>query len=423
MTNTVHYDLKERYSHIRADSEQLCAPLTPEDCCIQSMPDVSPPKWHLAHTSWFFEQFLLKPYLQNYEVFHPLFAHIFNSYYESLGNFHDRDQRGLLARPTVEEIYQYRAYVDHAMTKLLAQVDHPNQQDIEHRTLLGLNHEQQHQELLLTDIKHIFAINPLRPAYLPSVPAPQSLKGAGKLPPLGYVTFEEGLKQIGHSGDGFAYDNETPRHKAYLNGYRLASRLVTNGEYREFIEAGAYQNPELWLSDGWKTLQTEGWQAPLYWEYQDRQWRHMTLYGMQPVAEDAPVCHVSFYEASAYARWNGQRLPREAEWEFAAKDLPVEGNLRDKKYFEPRATHDSDRLLQMFGDVWEWTQSPYIEYPGYRRQQGVFGEYNGKFMSNQMVLRGGSCVTPDDHIRISYRNFFPPLTRWQFSGIRLAKDI
>ncbi len=403
------------YRTIRNDTESLCQPLAIEDYGIQSMPDVSPPKWHLAHTTWFFETFLLMPFLPEYRVFHPQFGYLFNSYYETVGSFFPRAQRGLLSRPTVGEVYRYRQYVDRAMEALIATLHQPD--TTLSRIKLGLNHEQQHQELLLTDIKYNFALNPLRPVYLqrtePRCCRPSTLK---------WLDYPAGVRAIGHQTKGFAFDNETPRHAVYLGACRLASRLVSNGEFLEFVEAGGYRRAEHWLSDGWAAGRQKGWQAPLYWENIDGAWWLMTLAGLRRLDEHEPVCHVSFYEADAYARWRGKRLPSEAEWEVAAESQPVEGNLRNAGYLHPVATQGKQTIEQLYGDVWEWTQSPYRPYPGFRALQGPLGEYNGKFMCNQIVLRGGSCVTPKDHIRPTYRNFFYPADRWQFSGIRLADD-
>jgi len=411
--------LAAAFERVRADSERICAPLEIEDYGIQTMADVSPPKWHLAHTSWFFETFLLKPYLGGYREFHPLYAHLFNSYYETAGTYHPRPERGLLARPTVEQVYAYRAHIDEHMLRLLTQSEAGDAQAVAYRATLGMHHEQQHQELLLTDIKHIFAYNPLRPAYMPEA-LPVSVDASD--PPLHFIGVEGGVKQIGSEGAGFAYDNETPCHRVYVDDFRLGSRLITNGEYRAFIEDGGYSQPQWWLSDAWKTVQVQQWQAPLYWEPRDGEWWQMTLRGMSRVDDDAPVCHVSYYEADAFARWAGKRLPTEAEWEIVAAQLPVTGNLRERGALAPQRAQNEQRWQQIYGDVWEWTQSPYAAYPGYRPLEGTLGEYNGKFMSSQMVLRGGSCVTPPDHIRATYRNFFYPGDRWQFSGIRLAED-
>lgn len=413
--STPYNSLVEDFARVREHSANLCAPLEIEDYGVQSMPDASPAKWHLAHTTWFFEQLVLGPFAQGYRVFHPQFAHLFNSYYESLGTFFTRRERGTLTRPTVEEVYTYRAYVNQAMAALLGAADHPDRAEIERRTILGLNHEQQHQELLLTDIKHAFAMNPLRPIYLPA-PDEKNSPLTGGTPP--WLEFGSGVKEIGHNGEGFAYDNESPRHKVFLDSYALAPQPVTNSEFIGFIDAGGYGDADLWLSDAWALLKTEKWQAPLYWEKREGHWWSMTLHGMQPVKPDAPVCHVSFYEAAAFARSAGKRLPTEAEWENAAG--AIDGDPSSAGHIEPGVAAASGS--QFYGDVWEWTSSAYTEYPGYRRLEGTFGEYNGKFMSGQMVLRGGSCLTSRDHIRPSYRNFFPSHIRWQYSGFRLAED-
>jgi ergothioneine biosynthesis protein EgtB len=407
--------LAEHYQQVRQVSEQLCQPLVTEDYGTQSMPDVSPPKWHLAHTTWFFETLLLVPNLPGYEVFHPKFGYLFNSYYESIGERHPRPQRGLLSRPTVEEVYRYRSHVDQAMHALLT--EHAGDPTLESLTLLGIHHEQQHQELLITDIKHILALNPLRPAYRSNLPVLDAKPAARKEQ---WLDYPGGLYEIGYEGEDFAFDNEGPRHPVYLQDYWLASRLVTNGEYLEFIQAKGYQKPEYWLSEGWATVQAERWQAPLYWEPIDGAWWVMTLGGLRPLNEDEPICHVSFYEADAFARWAGKRLPTEAEWEVAASPVPIKGNFLESGQLHPSPAMGLTRPDQLFGDVWEWTQSAYLPYPGFQPAPGAVAEYNGKFMCNQMVLRGGSCATSLSHIRPSYRNFFPPSTRWQFSGIRLV---
>lgn len=406
--------LSQRYFQVRQLSEQICQPLQTEDYVIQSMADVSPPKWHLAHTTWFFETFLLVPHLANYQVFHPQYGYLFNSYYEAVGQRHPRPQRGLLSRPTVEEVYQYRTYVDTAMALLLSQPSHTP--EVTALIELGLHHEQQHQELLLTDIKHILALNPLRPAYRLDLPPSQTAAIAEEQ----WLDYPGGLYPIGYDGTGFAFDNESPRHQVYLEDYWLAARLVTNGEYLEFIQAGGYTKPEYWLAEGWATIQMQQWQAPLYWEQIDGEWWVMTLAGLRSLQLTEPVCHVSFYEADAFARWAGKRLPTEAEWEVAAASVPLKGNLLASGLLHPSPATGTTRPDQLFGDVWEWTQSAYLPYPGFKPATGAVGEYNGKFMCNQMVLRGGSCVTPPNHIRSTYRNFFPPVTRWQFTGIRLA---
>jgi len=446
-TNITEASLAAYYSRVRADTEGLCEPLVIEDYGIQTMPEVSPPKWHLAHTAWFFETFVLKPYCPGYAEFNPEFAQLFNSYYDSIGYYHPRHERGLLSRPTVEQVYLYRAYVDKHMMQVLSDTQHAAGSEIAQRTVLGLNHEQQHQELLLTDIKHIFAYNPLRPVYfehkhqahlhgVDGTSVVSTLTNASNISadgdaeslcetaaPQQWVNFDAGVRLIGHEGDAFSYDNEGPRHKVYLNAFRLATRLVTNKAFIEFINDGGYRQAGLWHSEAWQKLCDERWVAPLYWEQREGQWQHMTLSGMQRVDDAAPVCHVSFFEAAAYARWAGKRLPTEAEWELAVQGLPIQGNFRNDNYLQPRAAKSGEGLQQMYGDVWEWTQSPYISYPGYQQAQGAFGEYNGKFMSSQMILRGGSCITPADHIRATYRNFFYPHERWQFSGFRLAEDI
>jgi ergothioneine biosynthesis protein EgtB len=408
------------YEKVRAQTGQLCAPLQVEDHVVQSMPEASPAKWHLAHTTWFFEAFILEPACPGYRPFHPDFNYLFNSYYNAAGERLPRPRRGLLTRPSVGEVYRYRAHVDAAMRRLL-RAPSPL---VAERTALGLNHEQQHQELLLTDLKHAFFGNPLRPAYREAGMVAARPGGWADTPAkLRWLAYPAGLRWLGHAGPGFAYDNEGPRHQAFVHTFELASRLVTNGEFRTFAEDGGYRRPELWLSDGWAARQAQGWSAPLYWEPRGgRDW-HFTLDGMAPLEEHAPVCHVSYYEADAYARWAGARLPTEAEWEAAALDCPVAGTFLDSGRLRP-ATAPAEEAgpVQMFGDVWQWTSSPYVGYPGYRPPEGALGEYNGKFMCNQFVLRGGSCATPAGHVRRTYRNFFPPDARWQFAGLRLARD-
>ncbi|NJK64703.1 MAG: ergothioneine biosynthesis protein EgtB [Synechococcaceae cyanobacterium SM2_3_1] len=407
--------LQERYSQVRQQSSHLCSPLETEDYVVQSMADVSPPKWHLAHTTWFFETFLLQPHLANYELCNPDYGYLFNSYYETVGSRHPRPQRGLLSRPGVEEIYCYRNYVDEAMVTLLK--EQGEDPEVKQLAELGCHHEQQHQELLLTDIKHILACNPLYPAYQADLPVAASASSPAKEQ---WLDYPGGLMTIGAREGAFAFDNETPPHPVYLQDYWLAARLVTQADYLEFIEAGGYQQPQWWLAEGWAAVQTLGWQAPLYWEPIDGAWQIMTLSGLRPLAPEEPVCHVSYFEADAFARWKGKRLPTEAEWEMAGSSLPVQGNLLEQGFLHPIPAQAITRPDQMFGDVWEWTQSAYAPYPGFKPAAGAVGEYNGKFMCNQMVLRGGSCATPHSHIRATYRNFFPPATRWQFSGIRLA---
>ena len=411
------WPLANDYRSVRARSREICRPLAIEDYVIQSMADVSPPKWHLAHVTWFFENFLLLPFLPGYRAFHPEYGYLFNSYYETVGRFFPRLQRGLLSRPTVDEIFRYRDHVDAHMRALLESTPVDVWDEIAARVTLGLHHEQQHQELLLTDIKHILATNPLRPSYCPGVAAGRDESA----PRLEWNGWPAGVYEIGHDGSGFAFDNERPRHRVYLNAFRIASRLVTNGEYLEFMEAGGYGHPALWLSQGWQAVQEKGWKAPLYWERVEGRWHAMTLAGMRPVNEHEPVCHVSCFEADAYARWRGRRLPSEAEWEVTARLLPVAGNFADSGRLHPAPAQDASAPAQMFGDAWEWTQSAYGPYPGYRPLAGALGEYNGKFMSSQYVLRGGSCASPAGHLRATYRNFFYPGDRWQFSGIRLAE--
>lgn len=406
------------YLHVRRQSETLCAPLTREDHVIQTAPEASPAKWHLAHVSWFFETFLLKAYLPGYAEFHPRFGYLFNSYYEQIGKFPPRQERGFLSRPGVDDILRYRAHVDEHMLTLLQRAGDDGWPALRQRLEIGLNHEQQHQELLLTDIKLNFSANPLAPAYRDDLPATPPATA----PPLHWIALPGGIHEIGHSGSGFAYDNEKPRHRVYLNAFRLASRPVTNGEFLAFMQDGGYDNPAFWLSDGWATSRRLHWSSPQYWESQDGAWRHFTLGGMRPLNLEEPVCHVSYYEADAYAAWAGKRLPTEAEWEIAARGLAVAGNLRDSGRLHPAPALPGDGLLQMYGDVWEHTASPYQAYPGFRLAVGALGEYNGKFMCNQMVLRGGACITAADHVRASYRNFFYPHERWQFQGIRLAED-
>ncbi len=415
----------DRFEAVRRDSEALAVNLTPEDQSIQSMPDASPTKWHLAHTTWFFETFVLSRLDPEYRAFDPAFAYLFNSYYEAVGPRHPRPERGLLSRPTVDVVGAYRDHVGAAMARFIGRAPEPAWGEAAPLLELGAHHEQQHQELLLMDIKHVFSINPLLPAYH----APQPQITASTAPP-GWFDHGGGLVEIGHCGPGFAFDNETPRHKVWLEPFRLAARPVSCGEYLEFIEAGGYRQPEFWLSDGWATVQQQGWEAPLYWQREEGHWSIFTLSGKRLLNPSEPVCHVSFFEADAFAKWAGKRLPSEAEWEIAAEGVRVSGNFADRRLFHPcaeragQAPESSGALpRQMFGDVWEWTASPYIPYPRFRAAAGAVGEYNGKFMCNQMVLRGGGAVTPAGHLRATYRNFFPPASRWAFSGLRLAEDI
>jgi ergothioneine biosynthesis protein EgtB len=406
--------LLERYSRVRQQTEALCRPLSAEDHIIQPMPDASPPRWHLAHTTWFFETFVLTTAVPGYQPWHQAFAYLFNSYYNAVGPQYPRSKRGLLSRPSVAEIYAYRHAIDERMARLLSAGGLP--ESLLGIVELGLHHEQQHQELLLTDFKYTLGCNPLYPAYLDWPVAPER----PPLPPSRWIEGPAGLAWIGHEGAGFAYDNEGPRHQALLQPHALASRPVTNGEYLRFVQSGGYREPALWLSMGWDFVGKESWRAPLYWVETGEGWREFTLAGLKPLDLDAPVCHASYFEADAYARWAGARLPTEAEWEAAAQTLPPEGQFAGSGRYHPRPAAGAG-LEQMFGDVWEWTASAYLPYPGFAPSAGAVGEYNGKFMCNQFVLRGGSCATPAGHIRASYRNFFPPEARWQFSGFRLAR--
>ncbi|HEX8200509.1 MAG TPA: ergothioneine biosynthesis protein EgtB, partial [Isosphaeraceae bacterium] len=412
-------DLAEPFRAVRGQTDALAEPLEPEDQVVQSMPDASPTKWHLAHTSWFFETFVLAPHVPGYRPFRAEYAYLFNSYYNAVGERLPRARRGLLSRPPLAEVLRYRRHVDERVLQWLDRADEDAVRRVGPILILGLHHEQQHQELILTDIKHAFGSNPLRPAYRPW----ERDDPAAQAPPLRWIAFAEGVRPVGHDGEGFAFDNERPRHSQFVAAFRLAARPVTNGEYRAFLEDGGYDRPELWLSDGWDAARTQGWAAPLYWERRADGWWTLTLGGMRRVDDAEPVCHVSFYEADAFARWAGARLPTEAEWEHATAAVPIAGNFLDGGRLHPAPAEGTPSApVQLFGDVWEWTQSPYTPYPGYRPAAGALGEYNGKFMCNQMVLRGGSCATPRAHIRPTYRNFFPPAARWQFTGIRLAND-
>jgi ergothioneine biosynthesis protein EgtB len=408
------------YAEVRRASETLCTPLAVDDYMLQSMPDASPVKWHLAHTSWFFETFVLANELPDYEVFRPEFQFLFNSYYNAVGPRWPRPERGLLSRPTIEEVYRYRSYVDEQMEKLFERATQTQSCRLIPTVLLGINHEQQHQELIVTDLKHAWAANPLRPVLR------QAFAEERSPPPLRWLSFPEGLSWIGHEGAEFAFDNETPRHRVFVHGFELASRPVTNAEYLAFMNDAGYERSERWLSDGWTARQAKGWTAPLYWQQGEGQWSAVTLSGLRPLAFDEPVCHVSYYEADAFARWAGARLPTEAEWETAAANAPVAGHFLESNRFHPAAgaaPDDRGPLYKLHGDVWQWTASPYVGYPGYRPAVGALGEYNGKFMCNQFVLRGASCATPRSHARHTYRNFFPPDARWQFTGLRLARDV
>lgn len=406
--------LTARYREVRQASLRLCSSMTVEDHSLQPMSDASPAKWHLAHTTWFFETFLLSEHLPGYREFHPGFRHLFNSYYNAVGDRPLRSLRHTLSRPSLEEVHAYRHHVDEAMGRLLDRELPPLVLDL---VALGLNHEQQHQELILTDVKAGLAMNPLRPAYRAQSPSRQIVESAV---PLSWQPVAEGIYPIGFDSDGFAFDNEVPRHNVYLQGFRLASRLVTNGEYLQFMRDNGYGTASLWFSDGWDLARANSWQAPLYWEQRGEEWWHYTLDGMRPIDLAEPVCHVSFYEADAFARWSGARLPTEFEWEAAARACALAGNFVESGALHPLPAAANGPLAQMFGDVWEWTASPYTAYPGFQPAAGAVGEYNGKFMCNQMVLRGGSCATPQSHARHTYRNFFSPHARWQFMGLRLA---
>ena len=407
-----------RYADVRGRTVALTGSLSAEDQQIQSMPDVSPTKWHLAHMSWFFETFLLEPSLPGYAAFDPQYGFLFNSYYEAVGARWPRPERGLLSRPSLEDVLAYRRHVDSAMARLIQTADDAVWIALQPLLDLGVHHEQQHQELILMDIKHVFSLNPLAPAY-----APARARAAPEAPALAFIRFDGGLVEIGHDGEGFAFDNEAPRHKVWLEPFALANRLSTCGDYLAFIEDDGYARPELWLSEGWSAVQRGGWRAPLYWhEGEDGERLLFTLSGLRRLDPAEPVCHLSFYEADALARWSGRRLPTEAEWELASEHAAKPVSMVGGEPFHPQAAAPTSGLQQMIGELWQWTASPYAPYPRYRPAAGAIGEYNGKFMSNQMVLRGGAVVTPDGHIRPTYRNFFPPAARWAFSGVRLADD-
>jgi len=408
--------LTARFDAIRAATLALAEPLSPEDCALQSMPDASPVKWHLAHTSWFFETFLLSPNLAGYRAFDPGFKVLYNSYYNAVGDKHPRAERGLISRPDHGTVLAYRAHVDEGMRRLLASGSPTLLPLVE----LGLNHEQQHRGRGLSDLKHLLSRNPQRPAYRKGWPLTPIRARRPR-----WLGFEGGVHEIGHEGPAFAFDNESPRHRVFLRDFEIASHPVTHADFLAFVEDGGYRRPELWLSLGWDEVQAHGWDAPLYWEMRDGKWQTFTLHGMVAIDANTPICHVSFFEAEAFARWAGARLPTEAEWEVAASTGAVRGNFLESGACHPLALRDEPEpgvLAQAYGDVWEWTRSGYDPYPGYRPAEGAVGEYNGKFMCNQYVLRGGSCATPFSHIRPTYRNFFPPSARWQFSGLRLARD-
>jgi ergothioneine biosynthesis protein EgtB len=423
--------LLARFREVRDFSRLLTRDLEPEDCVVQSIPDVSPTKWHLSHTTWFFETFVLKKFLSDYVPAIPEYAFLFNSYYNAAGTMHRRDLRGLISRPTVAESFRYRESIDRHISELVGSADEELLDEIEPLVILGLHHEQQHQELLLTDIKHVLAQNPLHPVFRKRVEEKSETPA-----PISFIDFEEAIATIGHDGRGFSYDNEGPQHRALVPAFSLGSRLVTCGEYIVFIESGAYQRPKFWLSLGWMTVNEQRWEAPLYWEKRDGEWWQFTLSGFRRVDPNEPVTHVSYFEADAFANWKGARLPTEFEWERAAQKQRIEGNFVENERFHPAPASQDRRPAdlgrqasrqpkpnQIFGDVWEWTRSSYSPYPGYRADPGALGEYNGKFMCNQYVLRGGSCATSRSHIRATYRNFFQPEKRWQFTGIRLARDV
>jgi ergothioneine biosynthesis protein EgtB len=422
--------IASRFEATRQRTLALCAPLTAEDMMVQSTAEASPAKWHLAHTAWFFESFILREFLPDYRLFNPDFQWLFNSYYQSFARFPEKRLRASFSRPGLEEVLRYREHVDEAVERLLGRNPEP---EVVKRIELGVNHEEQHQELLLTDILHAFFTNPLRPSYLAEgemggdgLPISRPENPEQGRPALGFEEFGSGLSEVGYGGEGFCFDNEMPRRRVWLEPYSLARRLVTCGEFAAFMADGGYRRPELWLSAGWAAVESNGWRAPLYWLSESGDWSVFTLRGEQPLArmKTAPVSHVSFFEADAYARWAGRRLATEFEWEAAAEGRPTVGNLLDSGRLmpapAPELVKNETSAQQLFGDCWEWTASAYLGYPGFKPLAGSLGEYNGKFMSGQMVLRGGSCVTPAGHIRASYRNFFAPETRWQFSGIRLA---
>jgi len=409
------------FRRVRSFTELMTQDLAPEDCVVQSMPDVSPAKWHMAHTTWFFETFVLRKYVPGYQPVVPEYAYLFNSYYNAAGDMHRRDLRGLISRPTVEQTRRYREVVNSHIAELIGNADDKVLADLDSLITLGIHHEQQHQELLLTDIKHVFAQNPLYPVF-------RQAKAGNKsenVSPITFVDFDEGIVEIGHRGTGFSYDNEGPRHRVLVPAFSLASRPVTNGEYLKFIEAGGYRRTEFWLSLGWMTVNEQRWQGPLYWQQRDGEWWNFTLSGLRRVEPSEPVTHISYFEADAYANWAGARLATEFEWERVATQQSIQGNFVEDEHFHPQPAGGqaaSGQLSQIYGDVWEWTRSSYSPYPGYRAEPGALGEYNGKFMCNQYVLRGGSCATSRTHIRPTYRNFFQPEKRWQFTGIRLARD-
>lgn len=412
-------NLKTHFKTVRSFTESLTESLETEDFVIQAMENASPAKWHLAHTTWFFEVFVLKHAVAGFDSMHPQYDYIFNSYYVQTSDPHCRDKRGNLSRPTVKQVFEYRKYVDHHMLRLLDDLTDAEFEKWAPVIEVGIHHEQQHQELLVTDLKYMFAQNPLYPIYKET-----NRPSANQLPEMGWVSFDEGIFEIGHKGGDFGYDNEFPEHKTYIHDFDLADRLVTNGEYMEFMESGGYRDPKWWLDEGFAAVENEEWDRPLYWVKRENEWYQFTLSGLEKINPNEPVTHVSYFEADAYARWKGFRLPTEQEWELASQNEPVKGNFVESKHYHPATLNENnsgEKLHQMFGDVWQWTQSSYAPYPGYKPFAGALGEYNGKFMVNQYVLRGGSCATSKSHIRKTYRNFFHTGSRWQFSGIRLAK--
>ncbi|WP_349407343.1 ergothioneine biosynthesis protein EgtB [Pseudalkalibacillus sp. SCS-8] len=423
MINQQSTNLTQQFKQIREFTEEIVSPLETEDFVIQSIPDVSPPKWHLAHTTWFFETFILVPYKEGFTRYNATYDYLFNSYYETHGTPYPRHARGLLSRPSVDEIFKYRNYINEHMTELLEGCSQETYRQIQPILEIGLHHELQHQELLITDIKYNFSINPLKPIYQEFE---QDDDNAMDVPGLEWITFNGGVVETGSSSEGFSFDNERPVHKSYLNDYAIANRPVTNDEFLSFIEDGGYEKPEYWLSEGWSAVKEQNWKAPLYWEKRDGEWYTFTMHGMKKVSENEPVTHISFFEADAFARWAGYRLPTETEWEHAMRDVQIMGNFADQNRYHPSPNYERKghpSIVKAFGDNWEWTSSPYAPYPQSKPLEGTLGEYNAKFMCNQMVLRGGSCATHSTHIRLTYRNFFHPEKRWQFSGLRLAKDL
>ena len=426
--------LLERFTRSRAVTHRLAQPLSREDMVVQTTTDVSPTKWHLAHTTWFYERFVLRRFVDSYEPFHPRYEYLFNSYYDTVGPQHCRASRGLVSRPGVEEVFGYRGEIDRRVAELIETIQPDHFDELAMLIELGVQHEQQHQELMATDIKHVLSSNPLLPAY--HEPGGDDAATSRTTRPPRWRRFEEGVYEIGYDGqpgfEAFCFDNETPRHRVYLHGFELADRLVTNGEYLAFLEDGGYDRPELWLSMGFATIREQGWRHPIYWYRDGDAWMQYTLPGPREIDPNEPVSHLSYFEADAFARWAGARLPRESEWEVAAADHPVEGPHQDAWRLHPEPVRREDAktsgadggvsLHQLYGHLWQWTLSQYEPYPGYQPLPGSLGEYNGKFMCNQFVLRGSSCATPADHARLTYRNFFPPEARWQFTGLRLARD-